>query len=433
MTKTMSKIEFVEFFKSLNRIEKFDKSTFVNTNTKARFIDPDFGDFWVEPSRILAKTTRGHRRRGCLQAIALKKEKYGTARLGSGVPKTSVSEVERRIQQHSPYVSLVKETYIDTNTKCSFIDSEFNEEGTFEAYPYNLMNGHSKGHPKRKGIRAVATKIAKYGKAKIGGGKKRLPVEEVETRIQKHNPDITIIRETYISTHVKCSFMDAKYGIFEAIPDNLLNGHTKGNILGQTDRAIATFQEKYGVNNPMELQEFQDKASDTLFGNFGVRKPMHSPLLRERQGDAVFKSFGVRNPNQDPTVALKIAKAMNFAYAIPYWEDGTELICVGSYEASVVCWFNDQQKKFNFQEKTFLMPELETSYRPDFYLPEEDLWIETKGYKRVDAMAKWELFHSQYPNSELWDQKKLFELGILNKNGRSLFKKRIEAFRIEKT
>ena len=52
-------------------------------------------------------------------------------------------------------------------------------------------------------------------------------------------------------------------------------------------------------------------------------------------------------------------------------------------------------------------------YRPDLYLPEGRLWVEIKGYFRKDAQEKWDWFHREHPNSELWDNKKLKEMEIL--------------------
>ena len=53
------------------------------------------------------------------------------------------------------------------------------------------------------------------------------------------------------------------------------------------------------------------------------------------------------------------------------------------------------------------------TYRPDCYLPDEDLWIEIKGYFREIGKVKWSWFHNQHPNSELWNEEKLKELGVL--------------------
>ena len=36
-----------------------------------------------------------------------------------------------------------------------------------------------------------------------------------------------------------------------------------------------------------------------------------------------------------------------------------------------------------------------------------------KNYNSGDSLEKWEWFHKEYPNSELWNEKKLIELSIL--------------------
>ena len=53
------------------------------------------------------------------------------------------------------------------------------------------------------------------------------------------------------------------------------------------------------------------------------------------------------------------------------------------------------------------------TYRPDLYLPDSDVWIEIKGYFRKDAKIKWDWFHKEHPNSELWNEEKLKEMKIL--------------------
>ena len=52
-------------------------------------------------------------------------------------------------------------------------------------------------------------------------------------------------------------------------------------------------------------------------------------------------------------------------------------------------------------------------YIMDAFLPDENLYIEIKGYKREKSMKKWDWFHKEYPNSELWDKSKLKEMNIL--------------------
>jgi hypothetical protein len=57
----------------------------------------------------------------------------------------------------------------------------------------------------------------------------------------------------------------------------------------------------------------------------------------------------------------------------------------------------------------------EGTYRPDFYLPKEDTYIEIKGWWRDDALPKFEAFREQYSNTriEVLDRYKLKILGII--------------------
>jgi len=58
----------------------------------------------------------------------------------------------------------------------------------------------------------------------------------------------------------------------------------------------------------------------------------------------------------------------------------------------------------------------ETTYTPDFYLPETNTFIEVKGYWRDDAKVKYDKFiqeQSSNYNIELWDKLKLKSLNII--------------------
>jgi len=78
----------------------------------------------------------------------------------------------------------------------------------------------------------------------------------------------------------------------------------------------------------------------------------------------------------------------------------------------VVEYFNKNKIDYNWHAQSFVMDDGRI-YNPDCYLPDLDLWIEIKGYFWDDAEKKWDWFHKNYPNSELWNEKKLKELGIL--------------------
>lgn len=55
-------------------------------------------------------------------------------------------------------------------------------------------------------------------------------------------------------------------------------------------------------------------------------------------------------------------------------------------------------------------------YLPDFYLPDEDKYIEVKGRKKKVDMAKVDLAMKKY-NIELWDGEELLKRGIINNCG----------------
>ena len=109
---------------------------------------------------------------------------------------------------------------------------------------------------------------------------------------------------------------------------------------------------------------------------------------------------------------LRAAKNSNNSYMLKHWKTGEEIVCVASYEKKAVEYFNKNKINFRWQPRSFLMPNGKT-YRPDLYLFAAKKWIEIKGYFREDAKEKWEWFHKEKPNSELWDKDKLKSMGII--------------------
>ena len=118
---------------------------------------------------------------------------------------------------------------------------------------------------------------------------------------------------------------------------------------------------------------------------------------------------------QNREVALKNAKSQKSSIILYHWKTNQELICTASYEKAVVEYLNKNKIDFDWQIM-FDMPKIENkkrTYRIDLYLKEQDKYIEIKGYFRKDAEQKWNWFHSEYPNSELWNKEKLKQMEIL--------------------
>lgn len=265
--------------------------------------------------------------------------------------KLSIDEIKKKIYDiHGDIVSIVENTYVSTYSHATFIDRDY---GSWQTKVNNVLLGS--GHKKRN----------------FGGALEKLTWIQAQDRLDKvHNGSIKIDKDTFIGVNHKTTFIHDIFGKFIAIPYNIFRGH--------------------GPNS--------GKSSKTKATNL--------------------KRYGVENVSQDREIALKAAKKSSFRHLAVHWKTGEELICQASWEFKVVEYLNLNKIDYLWQPKVFETPILtpkgnKSTYRPDLFLIEENKWVEIKGWMRPDALIKWNWFNSEYPNSELWDQKKLKSLGIL--------------------
>jgi len=117
---------------------RIDASTFVDRVTPARFIDFEYGEWWIKPIYIVYKSVIRHP-----NLVKSLKHKHQI---------TPVSVVCQRILDvHGEDVILDSATYTDMCHKARFIDKTY---GEWWATPNNIVRGH--GHEKR-----AYTKMAK--------------------------------------------------------------------------------------------------------------------------------------------------------------------------------------------------------------------------------------------------------------------------------
>ena len=91
---------------------------------------------------------------------------------------------------------------------------------------------------------------------------------------------------------------------------------------------------------------------------------------------------------------------------------GEILDCQGSYEKKVIeNYVNKNRLHIDWQIR-FDVPG-GRKYFVDMYIKESNLYIEIKGYFRKGAKEKWDWFHKEHSNSELWNEQKLKELNII--------------------
>ena len=83
-----------------------------------------------------------------------------------------------------------------------------------------------------------------------------------------------------------------------------------------------------------------------------------------------------------------------------------------SWEILYAKYLDKNKIKWEYESKQFDLGKL--TYRPDFYLPKTDTYIEIKGYWRAGARKRVKLFYKLYPliKLEIKTQIELEKLGI---------------------
>ena len=255
-------------------------------------------------------------------------------------------------------IVLIASTYKDVFSPAKFMHWAY---GEWKTKPISVYRGSS--HP-----------VDGRSRTNAGLEARRLTEEEIDSRLPSH---IRIQPGTFRATSKKATFIDADFGDWEAVVSNVLGGH------GHPER-----------------------------GNRNQLRSMEETNLRK---------YGVKYVAQVASFALKAAEKQNKITKKRHWKTKKTIRCHGGWEVAVVIYLNKNRIDYEWQPKVFPVPQEvlttangnQTTYRPDLYLSEEDLWVEIKGYFREDAAKKWAWFCECYPNTELWDHRKLRELGIV--------------------
>lgn len=98
-------------------------------------------------------------------------------------------------------------------------------------------------------------------------------------------------------------------------------------------------------------------------------------------------------------------------------EDLDNIYFRSAWEANLARYYNFIGIKWEYEPKTFIFENVtrgSVSYTPDFYLPDEDKWIEVKGWMDSKSKTKLKRFARQYPEEykklELIQQKEYNEI-----------------------
>jgi hypothetical protein len=264
---------------------------------------------------------------------------------------------------------------------------------------------------------------------------RKLTPEELNKKILEiHLGLVTMDVSTYINGRTLARFIDRDYGDWWTIPQNVLHsksGHPlrkKETIKNKLSYSEIELKEKifsvWGDIVSIDFSTFKstNRAAKFIDADFGEWWTHPSNVIYNGHGhpkrgrsdskNTCMDRYGVENPTQNREIALKAAKKGKTSHIREHWKTGKELTCTASYELKVVDYLNAGKIDFEWQPKMFDMPNGKR-YLPDLFLIEENKWVEIKGWMRPIAKTKWDWFQSEYPNSELWDKKKLKEMGIL--------------------
>jgi len=236
----------------------------------------------------------------------------------------------------------------------------------------------------------------------------------VRTRINLPEQIKQDIRSRTVAT------LEQRYGVGVTNPMQIPGVIAKVSASNKVSSAEAAEKRKctnlarMGVAWPMQSELVKQKSIDTCMKKYGVASTWQSPELRAKVEQSNLKKWGVKNPMQDPNIFSKAQRARRHATMIKHWKTCEDLTCVASYEVAVVNWMNDHRYNFEWQ-LPFTMPD-GRRYFVDMYVvdgPFADTWIEVKGYYDSLSREKCEWFQSEHENFELWNKKRLIELGIL--------------------
>jgi hypothetical protein len=133
--------------------------------------------------------------------------------------------------------------------------------------------------------------------------------------------------------------------------------------------------EKYGVENVFQATKIKDKIKETNKERYGVENPNQNKLVREKIKNTNIERYGVEAPLQNYDI---FQKSQVNAYRSKLFKN-TNIYYRGSYELDFLEKYYDSYPdikngwaiKYNFKEKKCI-------YFPDFYIPFLNLFVECK-------------------------------------------------------
>jgi hypothetical protein len=225
-----------------------DRSTYKNSSTKARFIDPVYGEFFMMPKtyamghnhpsrgkkdssvshfakalekikkklpeniKIVEETYKGYKSEATfiedgreitirVSSMMNKLKIWETGKPETRKPTPTIIPIEELKAKLPPELKIVEETYKGYGKKALFIDSEYGEWWTRAS---TILRGSR--HPKRPKNRHIRT----------------VSIDVIKLKLPSY---LTIVESTYSKVSEKALFIDSEYGEWETVVGSVLAGH----------------------------------------------------------------------------------------------------------------------------------------------------------------------------------------------------------------
>ncbi len=231
-----------------------------------------------------------------------------------------------------------------------------------------------------------------------------------------HGDTVTLDVTTFIKASSPAKFIDKDYGEWWALLKTVIRGSR------HTDFKCVNFKNCRLLTNDYVKQKIFEKHGDTVKLAPGQKyKTSHTKIffLDKDYGTWLTTPFVVMGGHGHPARGQhNRSKKSKLSVTLNHWKTSIELICTASYEVAVVSWLN--KNKFDYDWQVPVQSPFGTYYI-DLLIKDGEFvntWIEIKGtWDRKNGhigKQKWEWFHENYPNSQLWMHEDLLKLEIIN-------------------
>jgi len=309
---------------------------------------------------------------------------------------------KKRIQTTNPFVTIVEDTFVNSITKCWFIDRE---HGKWFTSSRGVLKGHC--HPKTVGQRIRNSKL-------IG-------VENFMIRLKKkHGEKFLLVKETYVEMGEPATFIDEIFGEWITTPSNILNakGHPKqcNNLIAEANKlSIDVVNERIFQAHGNQVFLIQDS-----YRNGNSKATFFDQEFGEWNAIVYKVASGQSHPRRRHLKAAKVQKSFP---VVKHWKTQNECISASSYEYATLCWLNLNQIDFDWQvpvlTKVLTPGGKESIYYVDLFIKDglfKDSFVEIKGYwgpGKNRSREKFDWLKANYLRVELWMKNDLKKLGIL--------------------